>query len=207
MVFFGHFGGWTLAIVAVVRAACAVPSTTLHQQAVGPEDGVRPFQLLTQCDGKVPWSATVKPYLLTKQVQVHHSYSNKNTQQVFFLKFQYSLSIFKYRIFTSGFLLVEEWFAHHLPGRLVEVLHVHLPAFRLQVFHYFLHRAESSYSFTQNIHIVHPCRHHSRGLGLRLPLNTQIKQTRNQWYCSHSIWAISILTGDYKVFCRSLIHF
>lgn len=48
MVFFGHFGGRALAIVAVVRAACTVPSTALHQQAAGPEDGVRPFQLLPQ---------------------------------------------------------------------------------------------------------------------------------------------------------------
>ncbi len=118
------------------------------------------------CKAVPPHEAGSGPPLLFKQ---------KYTTS-FLKKFQYSPSTFKYRIFTSGFLLVEEWFAHHLPGRLVEVLHVHLPAFWLQVFHYFLHRAESSYSVTQNIRTLHPCWHHCRGLGLRLPLNTQIKQ-------------------------------
>lgn len=48
MVFLGDPGRDALTVVAAVGAAGAVSAAALHQEAAGPEDGVRPRQLLTQ---------------------------------------------------------------------------------------------------------------------------------------------------------------
>lgn len=59
VVFLCDPGRNTLAVVAAVRAAGAVSTTALHQEAAWPENGVSPHQLLTQGHGEVAWSATV----------------------------------------------------------------------------------------------------------------------------------------------------
>lgn len=92
VVFFGHFSGSALTLVAVVRAAGAVSSTSLHQQAAGPEDHVRPLQLLTQGHRIITRSAAVEPDLLPEQVQIHHTLTRAHTH-------------FR-QLFTSAFIIV-----------------------------------------------------------------------------------------------------
>ncbi len=59
MVFLCDPGGNTLAVIAAVRAAGAVSTTALHQEAAWPENGICPLQLLTQGYREVAWSAAV----------------------------------------------------------------------------------------------------------------------------------------------------
>lgn len=70
MVLLGDSGRDALAVVAAMRAAGTVPTAALHQEAAGPEDGVRPLQLLTHRHREVPRGAAVEPHLLPEQVQV-----------------------------------------------------------------------------------------------------------------------------------------
>lgn len=79
VVLFGHFSGRALTLVAVVRTAGAVSTTSLHQQAAGPENHVRPLQLLTQGHRIITWSAAVEPDLLPEQVQIHHALKHTHT--------------------------------------------------------------------------------------------------------------------------------
>ncbi len=70
MVFLCDPGGNTLAVVAAVRAAGAVSTAALHQEAARPENGIRPLQLLTQRHGEVARSATVQSHLLPQKVEI-----------------------------------------------------------------------------------------------------------------------------------------
>lgn len=79
VVFLGNPGGNTLTVVTAVGAAGTVSTTALHQEAAGPENGIRPFQLLTQGDRKVAWSAAVQPNLLPQEIEISSS-SKKNRE-------------------------------------------------------------------------------------------------------------------------------
>lgn len=70
MVFLGDPGGDALTVVAAVRAAGAVSAAALHQEAAGPEDGVRPRQLLAQRHGEVARRAAVQPDVLPQQIEI-----------------------------------------------------------------------------------------------------------------------------------------
>lgn len=70
MVFFCDPGRHTLAVVAAVRTAGTVSTTTLHQEAAGPENGICPLQLLTQGYGEVAWSAAVQLDVLSQLIEI-----------------------------------------------------------------------------------------------------------------------------------------
>lgn len=70
VVFLGDPGGDALTVVAAVGAAGAVSAAALHQEAAGPEDGVRPRQLLTQRHGEVARRAAVQPDVLPQQIEI-----------------------------------------------------------------------------------------------------------------------------------------
>lgn len=67
MEFFGDFGGNAMAVEAAV-AAGAVPSTPLDQEAVGPEDGIGPLQLLPQGHREIARGTAVQPHLFFQQI-------------------------------------------------------------------------------------------------------------------------------------------
>lgn len=78
VVFLGDPGGNTLTVEAAVRAAGAVSAAALHQEAAGPEDGVRPRQLLTQRHGEVARCAAVQPDVLPQQVEIDSSWKTES---------------------------------------------------------------------------------------------------------------------------------
>ena len=81
MVFLCDPGGDTLAVVAAVRAAGAVSTTALHQEAAGPEDGICPLQLLTQGHGEVARRAAVQLHFLPQQIEIGPASKTQRRQQ------------------------------------------------------------------------------------------------------------------------------
>lgn len=77
VVLFGDAGGLALAVVAAVGAAGAVPTTTPHQEAAGPENGIGPLELLAQRHGQVARRAAVQLRFLPKLVEVSASSRGK----------------------------------------------------------------------------------------------------------------------------------
>lgn len=73
VVFLRDPAGNTLAVVAAVRAAGAVSTTALHQEAAGPENDICPLQLLTQGYREVAWSAAVQSNFLPQQIEISSS--------------------------------------------------------------------------------------------------------------------------------------
>lgn len=73
VVFLCDPGGNTLAVVAAVRAAGAVSTAALHQEAAWPENGIGPFQLLAQSYRKVAWSATVQSNFIPQKIKISSS--------------------------------------------------------------------------------------------------------------------------------------
>ena len=80
----GHAGTLVPRLGAGLGAlgAAAVPAAALDQQAAGPEDGVRPPQLLAQRHRHVPRGAAVQTDLLPQLVQVcsHWRHSGTTTR-------------------------------------------------------------------------------------------------------------------------------
>lgn len=79
MVFLGDPGRDALTVVAAVGAAGAVSAAALHQEAAGPEDGVRPRQLLTQRHREVARRAAVKPDVLPQQIEIDSPFDRQHT--------------------------------------------------------------------------------------------------------------------------------
>lgn len=70
-----RYPGWnTLTVVAPVRATGTVSTTTLHQEAARPENGIRPFKLFTQGYGEVTWSTAVQSNLFPQQIEISSAF-------------------------------------------------------------------------------------------------------------------------------------
>lgn len=66
-------GRTALAAKAALRAAGAVPTTALHQEAAGPENGICSLQLFTQNHREVAGSAAVQSNFFPQQIQISSS--------------------------------------------------------------------------------------------------------------------------------------
>lgn len=79
MVFLCDPGGNALAVVAAVRAAGAVSTAAIHQEAAWPENGIGPLQLLTQGHWEVAWCAAVQSNFVPQQIKICSS--SKDTKK------------------------------------------------------------------------------------------------------------------------------
>lgn len=149
VVFLRDPGGNALAVVAAVRAAGAVSTAAIHQEAAWPEDGIGPLQLLTQRHGKVARCAAVQANFVPEQIQIcSSSKRHKEDMRVNTLpSTSRSFSEVHPKSPTSGFFTMDERLSQHVPGWFVQLFHIHLPPLRLKVPHDLFHRSQAFHCF------------------------------------------------------------
>lgn len=68
---------------------------------------------------------------------------------------------------TSGFFTMDEWLSQHVPGWLVQLLHIHLPPLGFQVSHDLFHSSQAFHCLWQLLNTMKSWRENGRQLWLR----------------------------------------